>query len=333
VTKALSVALIREAMAERSAMIRTHALAYIEQHGTAYSREIFDAIVQRPDGVDVRVQHVGAELRALETEGLLDSRLAPATTANGQSMMRRYVRDADGGGVMECDDEDKLSRIRGLAMEQRDRKPLGVGYFDCHEVLEVIATLESACQEWQRKADDHRRQRDDFQLALKSAEDECARSHKRIFALVRERDKLQSTCQAYQQGLQILCGALGCDVSWEAANTAARNLRGAALETVICSAIRLPDGRVFRGHRHGDCIRTAREAVNWNGGVDPWREGDGIGRHEYWSPGMCRDQGFITSRGRYVDRKEGMRLQIAAGIESVAEGGYRAETLFSEDLY
>jgi hypothetical protein len=87
-----SVALIREAMAERSAMIRAHAVAYIEQHGTAYSREIYDAIVQRPDGVDVRVQHVGAELRALETEGMLDSRLAPATAANGQSMMRRYYR-------------------------------------------------------------------------------------------------------------------------------------------------------------------------------------------------------------------------------------------------
>jgi hypothetical protein len=44
------------------------------------------------------------------------------------------------------------------------------------------------------------------------------------------------------------------------------------------------------------------------------------------------DQGFITSRNRYVDREEGLRLQLAAGIESVAPGGYRGQ-LFSEDLY
>jgi hypothetical protein len=103
-------------------------------------------------------------------------------------------------------------------------------------------------------------------------------------------------------------------------------------EVVICAAIRLPDGRIFRGHRHGDCIRTARDSVNCNGGVDPWREGDGVGRHEYWTPDMCGDQGFITSANRYVDRKEGMRLQLAAGIESVAKGGYRGQ-LYSEDLY
>ena len=95
-------------------------------------------------------------------------------------------------------------------------------------------------------------------------------------------------------------------------------------EIVICSAIRLPNGKIFRGHRHGDCIRTAVEFVEWNGGVDP-------GEH-HWDASMCRDQGFITSRNRYVDRDEGLKLQLAAGIESVAEGGYRHQ-LYSEDLY
>ncbi len=110
-------------------------------------------------------------------------------------------------------------------------------------------------------------------------------------------------------------------------------------EVVICSAIRLPDGRIFRGHRHGDCIRTARESLNWNGGVNPWKEVTGAGSYgtsrppEYWQPSMCDDQGFITSTNRYVDRKEGMRLQLAAAIASAAPGGYRGATLFSEDLY
>lgn len=94
-------------------------------------------------------------------------------------------------------------------------------------------------------------------------------------------------------------------------------------EVVICSAIRLPDGRIIRGHRHGDCIRTACEWWEWNGGKQDRK----------WNGSMCRDQGFISSRNRYVDREEGMRLQLAAGIESVADGGYRGDTLFSEDLY
>jgi hypothetical protein len=106
--------------------------------------------------------------------------------------------------------------------------------------------------------------------------------------------------------------------------TRERDAARADKEIVICSAIRLPDGRIFRGHRHSDCINTAMMAIQWNGGVDP-------GTH-HWSASMARDQGFITSRNRYVDRAEGMRLQRAAGIESVAPGGYRGQ-LYSEDLY
>lgn len=101
-------------------------------------------------------------------------------------------------------------------------------------------------------------------------------------------------------------------------------LRGS--ERVICSAVRLPNGMVFRGHRHGDCLRTAAAFVEWNGGVDP-------GEHHWESVANGVDQGFVTSTGRYVDREEGRAIQDAAGIESVADGGYRGRLLFSEDLY
>jgi hypothetical protein len=96
-------------------------------------------------------------------------------------------------------------------------------------------------------------------------------------------------------------------------------------EIVICSAIRLPDGKNFRGHRHSDCIETAFKFVTWNGGNDP-------GEH-HWNADMCSDQGFITSCNRYIDREEGLQLQISAGIDSVCPSGYRANNLFSEDLY
>lgn len=44
-------------------------------------------------------------------------------------------------------------------------------------------------------------------------------------------------------------------------------------------------------------------------------------------------QGFVTSRNRYVDRKEAMRIQKEAGVESLDPGGYRGDELYSEDLY
>jgi hypothetical protein len=98
-----------------------------------------------------------------------------------------------------------------------------------------------------------------------------------------------------------------------------------AREVCICAAVRLPDGRVFRGHRHSDCLLTARQAVN--AGRDE-REYDDV-----WRPHMGGDQGFVTSRNRYVDREEGLKLQLAAGIKSACPSGYRVRELFSEDLY
>jgi hypothetical protein len=205
------------------------------------------------------------------------------------------------------------------------------------ELEDEVRRLGVALDEAKRKADDHRRKGDEQRLLvekLTTALGDAAREHNQDVASILEipglRDKLT------QDELHALLRWRSTFARAKAKAAVARTLDeldDGARETVICAAIRLPDGRIFRGHRHGDCIRTAREAVNWNGGVDPWREGDWIGRHEYWHPSMCEDQGFITSRNRYVDRQEGMRLQLAAGIESVAKGGYRGETLFSEDLY
>lgn len=103
--------------------------------------------------------------------------------------------------------------------------------------------------------------------------------------------------------------------------------KGQEPEIVICSAVRLPDGRLIRGHRHGDCLKTAHELVIY-------QKLHGYSDLE-WSNLHGDDQGFITSKNRYVDRQEGMRLQKAAGIESKSSDGkgYRGDTLFSEDLY
>ena len=85
-------------------------------------------------------------------------------------------------------------------------------------------------------------------------------------------------------------------------------------EIVICAAVKASDGTIYRGHRHGHCFQAIRDAKKECGSY-----GD--------------SQGFMTSKNRFVTREEGRKLQDKAGIKSVAEKGYVAETLFSEDLY
>lgn len=89
-------------------------------------------------------------------------------------------------------------------------------------------------------------------------------------------------------------------------------------EIVICAAIRMKDGYIIRGHRHADCFRTADRMKKYR---DERPHGD--------------DQGFVTSQNRYVNRKEGVEIQKAAGIRSILcdADAYRGGELYSEDLY
>jgi len=95
---------------------------------------------------------------------------------------------------------------------------------------------------------------------------------------------------------------------------------GGLPELCICAAIRLPDGRVIRGHRHHNCFAAIAELATVDASIPSQSE-----RFE---------QGFVTSRNRFVDRVEGLALQRAAGIPSAdpVRKGY-GNQLFSEDLY
>lgn len=90
------------------------------------------------------------------------------------------------------------------------------------------------------------------------------------------------------------------------------------LEFCICAAIQMPNGEVIHGHRHCHCIDVARARVPMD------REAI-----------IKAEQGFVTSRGRFVDRQEGMLIQRASGRSSAytADGAYHGDGLFSEDLY
>ncbi len=86
-------------------------------------------------------------------------------------------------------------------------------------------------------------------------------------------------------------------------------------EIVICAAVIEEDGTIIRGHRHSDCFRTIWE------------------RKKKHRPNHDA-QGFITSKNRYVNRKEGYEIQKAAGIESIdKELPFHGGELYSEDLY
>lgn len=89
-------------------------------------------------------------------------------------------------------------------------------------------------------------------------------------------------------------------------------------EIVICAAILMPDGYVIRGHRHNDCFRTAEGMRN----VELQEGGLWIPATLRYPNGGTVEQGFITSRNRFVGRKEARKIHDGAD-----------DILFSEDLY
>lgn len=94
-------------------------------------------------------------------------------------------------------------------------------------------------------------------------------------------------------------------------------------EFVICAAVRVGK-RVWRGHRHGHALEAMRDTLSWT--MNRKQLTRYVGRNDF-------EDGFITSKNRFVTRAQGRRLQDRAGIKSVDKTGYRKGTLFSEDLY
>lgn len=90
-------------------------------------------------------------------------------------------------------------------------------------------------------------------------------------------------------------------------------------EIIICAAIRV-NGYVWLGHRHGHALRAMLDEMQWE-----------HTQHEITN--MVKEQGFVTSLNRFVDRKEAQKIHKANGFNSVDKDGYRGDELYSEDLY
>jgi hypothetical protein len=80
----------------------------------------------------------------------------------------------------------------------------------------------------------------------------------------------------------------------------------------------MPNGEVIYGHRHNHCYDVVRDRTDVN-------------REDI----IKAEQGFVTSTGRFVGRKEAMQLQRNSGRPSRygKNGEYVGDILFSEDLY
>lgn len=105
------------------------------------------------------------------------------------------------------------------------------------------------------------------------------------------------------------------------------------LERIICSAnfyndgivhvhqpINITTGYVIAGMRHHNCIAIFSIMQ------------EGVPREETLKLMRTEDQGFITTLNRYVDRKEGLQIALAANqVLDINE--IRGTNLYSEDLY
>lgn len=102
-------------------------------------------------------------------------------------------------------------------------------------------------------------------------------------------------------------------------------------EYILCAAIWYKDlqneitqllpvncdsGIVILGYRHGQCIHTL---LSLKGLRTVEKAPDGVGKHV---------QGFLTSKNRFVDRKEAAQIAFDTGQTKDLKG-----MLFSEDLY
>ena len=85
---------------------------------------------------------------------------------------------------------------------------------------------------------------------------------------------------------------------------------------IICSAIKMADGSIIRGHRHHDCIRTVREIPGLKG--------------------IQLKRGFMNSDNQFTSREDARIIEETRRINEKDESRppfIHDTRLFSEDLY
>jgi hypothetical protein len=95
-----------------------------------------------------------------------------------------------------------------------------------------------------------------------------------------------------------------------------RSLKTETKEKILCAAIHNPEevdiaGKplIYCGYRHANILWQSRS----------------ISRNPY-------HQGFLTSKGRFVNREEGLQIALE-NKQVIDESNIRGQQLYSEDLY
>ena len=91
-------------------------------------------------------------------------------------------------------------------------------------------------------------------------------------------------------------------------------------ERIICAAIKIVEtGKVFYGHRHDQCLNSLNGELSWT-----------MNKQEISK--VKKVQGFVTTEGRFVDRKEGLKIALE-NDQVIDKTQNRGNDLYSEDLY
>jgi hypothetical protein len=83
---------------------------------------------------------------------------------------------------------------------------------------------------------------------------------------------------------------------------------------IIASAVKLPDGQIFTGKRHGNAYKLAQDLLKSG------------------KP-LCGEDGFLTSGLIFLDRKEAYKYAKKTRQFNRHDTGYHGKELFSEDLW
>lgn len=93
-------------------------------------------------------------------------------------------------------------------------------------------------------------------------------------------------------------------------------------ELCICAAVKWKD-KIWFGHRHSNALIAMNDEISYE-----------LLRKQFLEEKEKPIQGFITTKNRFVDRKEAYKIQIAAGVKSKLKHlPYLGQELYSEDLY
>ena len=92
-------------------------------------------------------------------------------------------------------------------------------------------------------------------------------------------------------------------------------------EYIICAAIQLIEsGKIYYGHRHPHCIKAMNGELSWT-----------MNRQQICK--VEKEQGFVTSTGRFVGRKEAFQIACINNQISEEVNLVNKTDLYSEDLY